>query len=118
MRASAEVALPESFRPVAAGASVESNHDLPSRMLRRQPAYARPAVLALHPVTCALASVQPLFDIFLATMQGASYNASTPLYVASGLLTYLSQDGENFRSASDCCCSQPGALLLCHNFLR
>ena len=48
---------------------------------------------------CFLALVQPLFDMFVAAMRGASFNASTPLYVASGLLTYLSQDGETIRSA-------------------
>jgi hypothetical protein len=38
--------------------------------------------------------VQALINTFVNAMVEANYNASMPLYVASGLLTYMTADGE------------------------
>ena len=39
------------------------------------------------------AHLQEFWSAYLAAMDGAGYNRSTPVYVASGLLTYMSATG-------------------------
>ena len=42
-------------------------------------------------------TMQELMDTFVNAMVEANFNASMPLYVASGLLTYMTADGEAIR---------------------
>ncbi len=45
-------------------------------------------------------AAQAVWDMYHAAMEAAGFDGSTPLYVASGLLTYLDQSGVRVRDGN------------------
>ena len=63
-------------RASTGGASANRSHDLTK-----------------WPSCCANLCTQVYWNAYLAAMEGVGFNGSTPLYVASGLLTYMNESG-------------------------